>query len=272
MLLKLERPLAFIDLETTGKDVSKDRIVQIAVLKVFPNGREEMRSKIINPTIPISPEASKVHGIYDEDVVDEPKFEQIAGALVTYIADSDLAGFNSNRFDIPLLLAEFLRVGIDFQLEGRHFIDVMTIFHKMEERTLKAAYQFYCQEQLENAHNAEADIRATYEVLKAQIQRYESIEVSDKDGNKAYPVKNNVQVLSDFTPFNLLDPTGKVDYDDQERVVFTFGKYKSTPVQQVFRDNPGYYNWIMGQDFSDFTKRICEREFNALPQTSSYTA
>ncbi|MBD1859976.1 MULTISPECIES: 3'-5' exonuclease [Leptolyngbya] len=264
MMLNLDRPLAFIDLETTGKDVSNDRIVQIAVLKVFPDGSEEMRSKKINPTIPISPEASKVHGIVDADVINAPIFSQIATSVATYLEDSDLAGYNSNKFDIPLLMAEFERADVEFKLEGRRCIDVQEIFFKMQPRTLQAAYQFYCNQRLENAHDAEADIRATYEVLKAQIQRYEETGFIEADGSQSFPIKNNVQVLSEFTPFNFLDPEKKVVYDEQQRIIFNFGKHKGKVLVEVFKDDPGYYDWLMSTDFPVSSKRVFEREFKAL--------
>lgn len=263
MILNLERPLAFIDLETTGKDVSNDRIVQIAVLKVFPDGREEMRSKKVNPNIPIPLEASKVHGIVDADVVNAPVFSQIATGVATYLEDSDLAGYNSNKFDVPLLMAEFSRADIEFKLEGRRFIDVQAIFFKMQPRTLQTAYQFYCNKRLKNAHDAEFETRATYEVLKAQIQLYEETGLIDADGNQSFPIKNDVQVLSEFTPFSFLDPEKKVVYDEQQRIVFNFGKHKGKVLVEVFKNDPSYYDWLMNKDFPASSKCIFQREFKA---------
>ena len=263
-MLNLDRPLAFVDLETTGKDISSDRVVQIAVLKVFPDGREEMRSKKVNPTIPIPPEASKVHGIVDVDVINAPIFSQIATGVANYLEDSDLAGYNSNKFDIPLLMAEFSRADVEFKLEGRRFIDVQTIFFKMQPRTLQAAYRFYCDQQLENAHDAEVDVRATYEVLKAQIQRYEETGFTEADGSLSFPIKNDVQVLSDFTPFSLLDPAERVIYDDKQQIVFNFGKHKGKALTEVFKAYPDYYDWLMSKDFPVSSKRIFERVFKAL--------
>ncbi len=270
MNINLVRPLAFIDLETTGTDVVNDRIVQIAVLKVLPNGKEIPTARKINPTIPIPIEASKVHGIYDKDVRDEQTFSQIAQKLATFINDSDFAGYNSNKFDIPLLLAEFLRAGVDFKLEGRKFIDVQTIFHKMEPRNLRAAYKFYCRKDLEGAHDAANDIRATYEVFKAQLQRYKNVAYEDKDGNISYPIENQLETLANFTPFNLLDPTGKVVYDEQGREIFNFGKHRGKTLVEVFTEEPSYYYWIMNKDFSIFTKRAIKQVWELINKQSEF--
>jgi DNA polymerase III subunit epsilon len=257
--LNLTRPLVFIDLETTGVDINQDRIVQIATLKVFSDGTQETKKVTINPTVSIPQAASNVHGIYNEDVKQAPTFAQIAANLAKYIDDADLAGFNSNKFDIPLLIVEFSRVGIDFNLEGRKFIDVLTIFHKMEPRTLKAAYKLYCGQELVGAHDAENDIVATYEVFKAQLLRYENVAYEDKEGNISYPVTNNLDTLADFTPFNLLDPTNKIISDEQDRLIFNFGQYKGQAVVEVLLKKPGYYHWMMEADFSIFTKRIIKQ-------------
>ncbi|MBF2068024.1 MAG: 3'-5' exonuclease [Calothrix sp. C42_A2020_038] len=264
MELKLTRPLVFIDLETTGVDVSQDRIVQIAVLKVFPDGKEERKKFLLNPTVPIPQAASNVHKIYDQDVKQAPTFVDIAANLAQYINDSDFAGFNSNKFDIPLLMAEFSRAGIDFNLEGRKFIDVLTIFHKMEPRTLKAAYKLYCGKELIGAHDAENDIFATYEVLKAQLLRYQNVAYEDKEGNISYPVSNNLDTLASFTPFNLIDPTNKIILDDQGRAIFNFGQYKGQVILDVFSKKPGYYHWMMEADFSIFTKRIIKQIWESI--------
>ncbi|MFB2771613.1 exonuclease domain-containing protein [Pelatocladus sp. BLCC-F211] len=268
MNINLKRPLAFIDLETTGKDIAKDRIVQIAILKVFPDGSEDIKALIINPTVSIPPAASKVHGIYDEDVINSPTFAQVAHNLATFIGDSDIGGYNSNKFDIPLLLGEFFRADIDFKLEGRNLIDVQTIFHKMEPRNLKAAYKFYCNKDLVGAHDAANDIRATYEVLKAQLQHYENVAYEDNDGNISYPIQNNLEELSSFTPINLLDPTNKVVYDDQKREIFNFGKHEGKTLFQVFsRDEPSYYDWMMNKgDFSVFTKKVIKKVWESIHQ------
>ncbi len=268
MNLNLVRPLAFIDLETTGIDVVNDRIVQIAVLKVLPNGKEIPTGRKINPTIPIPLEASKVHGIYDKDVQNEPVFAEIAQKLANFLNDSDFAGYNSNKFDIPLLLLEFSRAGIDFKLAGRNFIDVQTIFHKMEPRNLKAAYKFYCGKNLVGAHDALNDTLATYEVFKAQLQRYENVAYEDKDGKISYPIENHLETLASFTPFNLLDPTGKVVYDEQGREIFNFGKHKGKTLVEVFAQDSSYYDWIMNQDFSIFTKKAIKRVWELINKQS----
>jgi DNA polymerase-3 subunit epsilon len=259
MNLNLVRPLVLIDLETTGTDIAKDRIVQIAILKVFPDGSETLIMENINPTISIPIPASEVHGIYDDDVAESPTFAQVAPKFGIFIGDSDIAGFNSNRFDIPLLLEEFSRAKVDFKLEGRNLVDVQTIFHKMEPRNLQAAYKLYCGKELIGAHNAESDIRATYEVLKAQIEYYENIEYKDKDGKVSYPIANNLNILANFTPFNLLDPTNKITYDEQKKEIFTFGKYKGRKLEDVCKEDPNYYEWILNQDFSASTKKILKQ-------------
>jgi DNA polymerase III subunit epsilon len=264
MKLNLVRPLAFIDLETTGIDKIKDRIVQIAILTVFPNGEENMYSRKINPTIPIPIEISKIHGIYDKDVKEEATFADIAHELLNHLQDCDLAGYNSNHFDIPLLMIEFSRVGIDFLLEGRNIIDVQTIFFKMEPRNLKAAYKFYCGEDLVGAHDAANDIRATYEVLKSQLKHYENTPHEDKEGNLSYPIKNDVETLANFTPLNLLDPTNKIIRDEQGREVFNFGKYKGRTVVEVFNEDLGYYEWMMSKNFSVFTRKVITRIWESL--------
>ncbi|PAX59807.1 3'-5' exonuclease [Brunnivagina elsteri] len=247
-----------------GTDVSKDRIVQIAVLKVFPDDSEVIKKRLINPTIPIPVEASNVHGIHDEDVVNEPTFQKIAQGLLDFIGDSDLAGYNSNKFDLPLLMTEFSRCEIDFNLEGRHTIDVQSIFFKMEPRTLKAAYKFYCGKDLVGAHDAENDICATYEVLKAQIERYENVAYEEQDGKIIYPVKNDLEILSKFTPSNLLDPTNKIIYDEQQREIFNFGKHQGKSLVEVFREDPSYYDWMMKKDFSIFTKKVIKRVWESI--------
>lgn len=266
MRLNLTRPLAFIDLETTGVDITKERIVQIAVLKVFPDGREEIKTQKVNPTIPIPPSASKVHGIYDHDVKFLPTFAEVAIDYATFINDSDLGGYNSNKFDIPLLIEEFLRAGIDFQLQGRNLIDAQIIFHKMEPRNLRAAYKFYCGQDLLGAHDAAVDIRATYEVLKAQIQHYEDVEHTSDGSVVSMPIKNDMSVLSQLAKFNFLDPTGKVIYDEQKKaIVLTFGKYKDKSLLEVISQDASYYDWMMTKgDFSLSTKRVLKKTWDAV--------
>mgnify|MGYP001778871972 CR=1 FL=1 len=244
MKLNLKNPLVFFDLETTGTNINADRIVEICYLKVYPNGNEEAKTMRINPGMHIPEEASAVHGIFDEDVKDCPTFKEVARNIARDIEGCDLAGFNSNRFDIPVLAEEFLRAGVDVDL-GRHkFIDVQVIFHKMEQRTLSAAYKFYCGKDLEDAHTAEADTRATYEVLMAQLDRYPDL-------------KNDVAFLSEYSSFNRnVDFAGRMVYNDAGVEVFNFGKYKGTSVAEVLKKDPGYYSWILNSDFTLNTKAM----------------
>lgn len=244
MQLNLVNPLVFFDLETTGININKDRIVEISILKVFPNGDEDSKTRRINPGMPIPPESTAIHGITDEDVKDCPSFKEIAKSLATLIEGCDLAGFNSNRFDIPLLAEEFIRADIDFDLNKRKFIDVQTIFHKMEQRTLIAAYKFYCNKELENAHSAESDTKATYEVLKAQLDRYPDLQ-------------NDIKFLSEFSSFtNNVDFAGRMIYNDKGEEVINFGKYKGRLVIDVLNTDPSYYSWIMNGDFPLNTKKM----------------
>ena len=244
MELKLKRPIVFLDLETTGVDPAKDRIVEISLVKVQPDGSKEVKTRRINPGMPIPPESTAIHGIADDDVKDEPRFEQIAKSLAAYMEGCDLAGYNSNRFDIPVLAEEFLRAGVDVDLKKRRFIDVQNIFHKMEQRTLVAAYRFYCDRELEGAHSAEADTLATYEVLKAQLDRYPELE-------------NDVEFLAKFTEQNrCADYAGRILYDKDGVEVFGFGKYKGRCVAEIFESEPSYYNWMMNGDFPLYTKKV----------------
>lgn len=260
MNLILKRPLAIFDLETTGVNISSDRIVEISILKITPEGEETVKTMRINPEIPIPEESSMFHGIYDEDIKDAPTFKAVAEALAAFIGDADLAGYNSNKFDIPMLMEEFLRAGIDFSLDGRLFVDIQNIFHQMEQRTLKAAYQFYCGKVLDNAHNAEADVRATYEVLKSQLERYKNVEWEDKAGNKSIPVVNDMEALHRFT--NLTRPVdfaGRMVFNEQGEEVFNFGKHKGRTVEAVFAMEPSYYSWMMQGDFPLYTKKCLDR-------------
>lgn len=243
MQLNLKNPLVFFDLETTGINIIKDRIVEISFLKIHPNGKEEGKTRRINPEMPIPPESTAIHGITDEDVKDCPTFREVAKSLASQIEGCDLAGFNSNRFDIPLLAEEFLRVGVDMDMSKRKFIDVQTIFHKMEQRTLSAAYKFYCDKDLDNAHSAEADTLATYEVLKAQLDRYPNLE-------------NDIKFLSEFSSFtNNVDFAGRMIYNEDGEETINFGKYKGRLVLDVLEKDPGYYAWMMNGDFSLNTKQ-----------------
>ena len=244
MQLNLKNPLVFFDLETTGIDIAKDRIVEISMVKVMPNGEEIVKTRRINPGMPIPPESTAIHGITDEDVKDCPKFKEIAKSLAAQIEGCGLAGFNSNRFDIPMLAEEFLRAGVDVDLNRRKFIDVQTIFHKMEQRNLTAAYKFYCNKDLTNAHSAEADTMATYEVLKAQLDRYPELE-------------NDVNFLSKYSSFtNNVDFAGRMVYNEKGQEVINFGKYKGRLVEEVLKSDPSYYAWIMNGDFPLNTKKM----------------
>ena len=254
MKLKLRNPLVFFDLETTGTDVVKDRIVELSYLKIHPDGSEETKTWRINPQMPISPEATSIHGISYDDIKDSPTFQQIAQTLANEFEGCDFAGFNSNKFDIPLLAEEFLRTNVDFDLKKRKFVDVMVIFMKMEQRNLGAAYRFYCNKELDNAHSAEADTRATYEILQAQIERYNDLE-------------NDVDHLSGFSAHTRnVDYMGRIIYNDQDVEVINFGKYKGIPVEEVLEKDPGYYGWIMNADFPLYTKKVLTgiklRKFN----------
>jgi DNA polymerase-3 subunit epsilon len=244
MELNLKNPLVFFDLETTGTNIVSDRIVEISYLKVHPNGREECKTRRINPGIHIPAEATAVHGISDEDVKSCPTFKEIAKSLSMQIEGCDLAGYNSNRFDIPLLAEEFLRADVDIDFTKRKFIDVQTIFHKKEQRTLAAAFKFYCNSDLEEAHSAEADTKATYEVLKAQLDRYDDL-------------KNDMEFLSDYSAYsNNVDFAGRIVYNEKQEEVINFGKYKGRLVVDILKSDPGYYGWIMQGDFSLHTKKI----------------
>lgn len=231
------------DLETTGTNIATDRIVEIGIVKIFPDGKEEERRYLVNPTIPIPPEVTAIHGIRDEDVRDQPTFAQLAGELNEYMKHCDFAGFNSVRFDFPLLVEEFLRSQVDFESDNRQFVDVQRIFHTMEPRNLSAAYKFYCDKNLENAHTALADTRATYEILKAQLIRYPQI-------------SNQIDKLSEFSgKTNSVDFAGRFIYDKNKTIVFNFGKHKGKTVVEVLRTEPSYYDWMMNSDFSLDTKR-----------------
>jgi DNA polymerase-3 subunit epsilon len=244
MELKLNRPICFFDLETTGVEVAKDRIVEISIFKVFPNGNKESKTWLVNPEMKIPFQVSQIHGITDEKVANEPTFKELSGQVYAMIKDSDLAGFNSDRFDIPLLAEELLRAGVDFDMKNRVSVDVQTIFHKMEERTLSAAYKFYCGQSLENAHSAEADTMATYEILKSQLERYPELE-------------NDMKSLSEFTTRKKsVDFAGFIALNDKGQEIFTFGKHKGALVEKILEDEPGYFGWIQNADFPLYTKKV----------------
>ncbi|MCD4793656.1 MAG: 3'-5' exonuclease [Bacteroidales bacterium] len=244
MKLNLKKPIAFFDLETTGIDVSKDRIVEIAILKINPNQSTESKTMRINPTIPIPKEVTKIHGISDEDVKDAPTFKQEAKNIARFIEGCDLAGYNSNKFDIPLLAEEFLRADVDFSLKNRNFIDVQVIFHKKEQRTLTAAYKFYCKKELEGAHGAEADTNATYEVLQAQLDMYDDLE-------------NDIEALSKISYHKKsADLVGRIVYNKKGEEVFAFGKHNGKTVEEVLEKDPGYFAWMLNADFPLYTKKV----------------
>lgn len=244
MKLNLRRPLVFFDLETTGINITKDRIVELSYIKVLPDGSDVRKTMRVNPGMHIPEQATAVHHITDEDVKDKPLFKEIAKTLAKDFEGCDFAGFNSNRFDIPLLMEEFLRAGVDFDISKRKFIDIQTIFHKMEQRTLTAAYKFYCDKDLDNAHSANADTEATYEVLQAQLDRYPNLE-------------NDVDFLSKFSSQNRnVDLAGRIILNDNNVEVFNFGKYKGQPVEEVLKRDSGYFGWIMQGDFPQNTKNV----------------
>ncbi len=244
MEINVKNPLVFIDLETTGIDIVHDRIVEIAILKVLPNGKEEVKRYRVNPTVPIPPQATQIHGISDDDVKDAPTFKEIAKSVANYIKGCDLAGYNSNKFDFPLLAEEFIRADVEIDFRKRKFIDVQTIFHKMEKRTLEAAYMFYCDKKLEDAHSAEADAKATYEVLKAQLARYPDLE-------------NDVEFLSKFSAQTQnVDFAGRIVYNEDGVEVFSFGKHKGKSVEEVLKAEPSYYDWMDKGDFPLYTKKV----------------
>ena len=257
MELNLTRPLAFFDLETTGIRVATDRIVEICIHRINVDGIPKTLTKLINPEVPIPPEVTAIHGITDEDVKDAPKFREIAHELARFLDNCDLAGFNSNHFDIPLLVEEFLRADVEFDLKGRRFIDIQNIFHKMEPRNLFAAYKFYCNKELVNAHSAEADTIATYKILKAQLDRYSDTSYKDRSGKVSTPIINDVKALSDFSfTSRNVDLIGHIAWNEKNREVFTFGKHKGKAVEDVFRDEPSYYDWMMKSEFPLSTKKV----------------
>ncbi|MBN1253317.1 MAG: 3'-5' exonuclease [Bacteroidales bacterium] len=244
MELNLSKPIAFFDLETTGINIAKDRIVEISILRIMPEGKKESKTWVINPTIPIPEKVSKIHGIYDKDVKDKPTFADVGREINSFLENCDLGGYNSNKFDVPLLLEEFLRADIDFDIKKRKLVDSQVIFFKMEPRTLSAAYKFYCGKDLENAHTAEADVNATYEVLKAQIEKYEEL-------------TNDINQVSKFShQVKSADFAGMIIFNDKKQETFNFGKHKGKTVEEIFNKEPGYYSWIMNADFPLYTKKV----------------
>ncbi|MBL7765191.1 MAG: 3'-5' exonuclease [Chitinophagaceae bacterium] len=249
MTLNLKRPIACIDLETTGVSITQDRIVEISIIKVYPEGKREIKTRRMNPGIPIPKEASAVHGIYDADVAGEPTFRELANSIKQYIDNCDLCGFNSNKFDFPILTEEFLRAGLDVNFRDRHLVDVQQIFFKKEPRNLAAAYKYYCGKELIDAHSAEADALATFEILESQIERYADLE-------------NDVAFLGNFSKGDdFLDYSRRIKLTN-DIAVFNFGKYKDKSVAEVFRSEPQYYDWIMKGDFALDTKNVVSKIFN----------
>lgn len=244
MELNLKKPIVFFDLETTGVNIANDRIVEISILKVLPNGNKESKTWLVNPEIEIPPEVSAIHGITNEKVVNEPTFKELAGEVSKLIEGCDLAGFNSNRFDIPLLAEEMLRAGVNFDMKDRVAVDVQVIYHKKEQRTLSAAYKFYCDKDLENAHSAEADTKATYEVLKAQLDKYDDLE-------------NDIAFLNQYSAHKKrADFAGFIVFNDKDEEMFTFGKYRGKKVEEVLEKDKGYFSWIQNADFPHYTKKV----------------
>ena len=257
MNINLTKPLIFIDLETTGLIIGVDRIVEISLLKVNIDNSTQIKTLKINPEMPIPDKVSKIHGIYEKDIVDAPTFKQAAAELVQFIDNGDFAGYNSNKFDIPLLVEELMRVGVDFDLTGRKLVDVGNIFHFMEPRNLSAAYKFYCGKTLVNAHTAEADTVATYEIFKAQLQHYKTTEVEDEKGSKTIPIVNDITALSQLTTKTKnADLAGRIIFNEKGIEVFNFGKHKDKPVTDVLTAEPGYYSWMMKGDFPLYTKKV----------------
>ena len=244
MELNLIRPICFFDLETTGTNVAKDRIVEISILKIHPNGTKEIKTWLVNPEMQIPDEVVAIHGISNEKVANEPTFKQLSKEIYAIIKDCDLGGFNSDRFDIPLLAEEMLRADIDFDMKTTVSVDVQTIFHKMEKRTLGAAYKFYCDKELTDAHSAEADTQATYEVLLSQLDRYPDLE-------------NNIKKLAEFsTHRQFADFAGFLGYDEDGEEIFSFGKHKGKKVLDVLEKEPGYFGWMLNADFPLYTKKV----------------
>lgn len=257
MELKLTKPLVFFDLETTGLKIATDRIVEISLINVNIDNSLTILTHRINPTIPIPPEVTAIHGITNNDVKDKPTFSEIAHELNQFLSNFDMAGYNSNKFDVPLLVEEFFRAGVKFEIKGRRFIDVQNIFHKMEPRTLKAAYKFYCNKELINAHSSEADTLATYEVLKSQLDKYKGVDHTDKDDRTTKPIINDVKALSEFSFISKnADLVGHIIFNKNNIEVFNFGKHKAKSVEEVFQKEPSYYDWMMKSEFPLSTKNI----------------
>jgi len=253
-MINLQKPLAFFDLETTGLDVTNDRIIEIGILKMNPDGSQESYQKRVNPEMKISPESAEITGITDADVKDCPTFKELAAEIAAFIGDADLAGYNSNKFDIPVLAEEFLRAESDFDMSARRAVDVQNIFHKMEQRTLAAAYQFYCQQELKNAHSAMADIEATQQVFLAQLEKYDTLE-KDMDFLAAFTRVGNHEIL---------DFAGRIARNDKGEAIYNFGKHKGKSLEQVDAEEPGYYGWMLHANFPLYTKKVLKGEMEKI--------
>jgi DNA polymerase-3 subunit epsilon len=265
MNLNIKIPLCFFDLETTGTNITQDRIVEIAVLKLMPNGNILAKNNLVNPTIPIPGDSTAIHGIKNEDVADKPTFKELAKDYAKFFEGADLSGFNILRFDIPVLVEEFLRAGVDFDYSRKRIIDSQRIFHLMEKRNLAAAYQFYCQKNLEDSHTAEADTRASLEVLLAQVQRYENQEVTDGMGRTMATFKNDLDELNKLVSSNMVDLAGRMVLNQKGEAIFNFGKHKNKNVLSVLKEEASYYDWMMNGDFSlDTKRRLTEIKLSAL--------
>lgn len=262
MNLHLERNLVFFDIESTGLNVIRDRIIQLAMIRYHLDGSDPIeKTYLINPGIPISEEAMAVHGITPQDVANKPSFQELAREIFDFIGDADLAGYNSNRFDIPVLMEEFARAGIDFDIDQRRTVDVQRIFYKMEPRTLSAAYQFYCQKSIPKAHDAMEDVRATVEVLDGQLMKYQGMDFIPEEGEiLPAPIKNDVRSLDAFTnDQQILDVTQRLKYDHNGVVIFNFGKYMGRPAAEVLYNDQQYYHWMLNKEFSFQVKKIVKR-------------
>lgn len=257
--------MCFFDLETTGTMITQDRIIEIAVIKLFPNGDLQRKADVVNPTVPIAPESTAIHGISNEDVKDKPTFKEVAKDYARFFEGADLSGFNILKFDVPVLVEEFLRAGVEFDYSRKRIIDAQRIYHVMEKRSLAAAYQFYCNKSLENSHTAEADTQATMEVLMAQIARYENQVATDGLGNQIGIIKNDMDELNKLTASNLIDLAGRMVRNEKGEAQFNFGKHRNKPVLTVLKDEPAYYDWMMNGDFALDTKRkLTEIKLSAL--------
>lgn len=255
MKLNLRNPLCFFDIESTGVNITRDRIIEIAVIKLMPNGEILRKTSLLNPGIPIPPESSMFHGIYDEDVKDKPLFKEVARDYARFLEGADLSGFSILKMDVPMLVEEFLRAGVDFDYHRKKIVDAQKIFHLMEKRTLAAAYRFYINKELEDSHSAEADAEASMEVLLAQIERYDGQDVNDISGRKLGEIRNDMDVLSRLVSADMVDLAGRMIKNEKGEEIFNFGKHKNKKVTAVFREEPAYYDWMMNGDFPQDTKR-----------------